>query len=512
MTIAILQALLAIGGCYGLWRLWRALAGHGRASLIIGAGFLLRAFGSLLLFWISWLRLPIARSLQLGDGLWFFAIDGQWYMGYARELLSRGPKAIVFVGTNYASRIFTQWLTLFTGAFGVVASTSILLNCFLYLAACGLILRIAARDERPRDFALAAIAFGPSAILWSLQPLKDTFFAFLIVAMVALWREWQKLWSGEVPHRARSIALCAFAMWYTVYAIAGTRWYVGAFVAAFSLPFLGLVANLPRPRLAGSMIAVVLFLALGHAFFTGGASDIPVLQRPAAQVRTTFHPQMQAQTAKLVLTNARRGFETTPGSTMINPGPALQKVVPSVAAPPSVATPSVVPSVVPVTKAPPPTPPKDAPTGPPVHKRKPRPKPNLNVPPETPQSLAGKIAIGAAAMFIPRVLAQAAGIVRIGGGRGFWLFADLDTVVFDFVVFFALAFSARAIIRRERRVTPLFILVLLLFAALTGPMIYTVANFGTLFRLREMIYVSAALLPLTLDLRTPALHINTNRS
>ncbi|HEX3583423.1 MAG TPA: hypothetical protein VH087_16755, partial [Thermoanaerobaculia bacterium] len=136
MTIAILQSLLAAGGCYGLWRLWRVLANHGRASLLIAAGFLLRAIGSLILFWVSWLRLPVARSLQLGDGLWFFALDGQWYLGYARELLQRGPKAIVFINSNYASRIFTQWLTVFAGAFGAIASTGILLNCFCYLAAC----------------------------------------------------------------------------------------------------------------------------------------------------------------------------------------------------------------------------------------------------------------------------------------------------------------------------------------------------------------------------------------
>jgi hypothetical protein len=96
------------------------------------------------------------------------------------------------------------------------------------------------------------------------------------------------------------------------------------------------------------------------------------------------------------------------------------------------------------------------------------------------------------------------GLVRIGGGRGFWLFADLDTIVFDLVVFLALFLCVRGIVRRERRVTPLFVLVLLVFAGLTGPMIYTVTNFGTLFRLREMVYVLAALLPLTLDLRTPA--------
>src|ERR1041385_1146655 len=56
---------------------------HGRASLIIAAGFLLRAFAGQALFWISYLRLPIARPLQLGDGLWFFAVDGAFYVQYA---------------------------------------------------------------------------------------------------------------------------------------------------------------------------------------------------------------------------------------------------------------------------------------------------------------------------------------------------------------------------------------------------------------------------------------------
>lgn len=121
-------------------------------------------------------------------------------------------------------------------------------------------------------------------------------------------------------------------------------------------------------------------------------------------------------------------------------------------------------------------------------------------PAEPQQSLTAKIVTGASAMFLPRALAQGAGLVRIGGGRGFWFFADVDTLVFDFVVFLAFAFCARSVVRRQRRVTPLFILVALIFVGLTGPMIYAVTNFGTLFRLREMLYVLAALLPLTLDL------------
>ena len=144
--------------------------------------------------------------------------------------------------------------------------------------------------------------------------------------------------------------------------------------------------------------------------------------------------------------------------------------------------------------------PEPAPQIPPAPARVPAPAP---VAPGVEQSLGSKIATGASAMFIPRVIAQPAGLVRIGGGRGFWLFADFDTLVFDFVVFFALAFCLRSIVRRERRVTPLFVLVLLVFAGLSGPMIYAVTNFGTLFRLREMVYVLAAMLPLTLDLRTP---------
>jgi hypothetical protein len=576
MTIPILQVLFTIGGCYGLWRFWRALEGRGRTSQIITAGFLIRAFASQILFWTSWLHLPIARSLQLGDGFWFFALDGKSYLGYAQDLLSRGPDAIAFITANYASRIFTQWFTVFAGAFGAVASTSILFNCFAYLAACALIVRIA-REGRTRNFALAAIAFGPAAILWSLQLLKDTFFVFLIIAMVAIFSEWQKLWRADVLRRSLAIVICGAAMIYAVYAIAGTRWYVGAIVAAASLLFLGLVANLPRPRFAGSVIAVLLFLTLGQAFLLGGDFDVPMPVRAALDVREVFHPRMESETAKVVLTSARRGFETTHGATMIAPGPVLavssmipvpvtqkraepripdelpvaskslsvdllkpaEKIVPPpvvtatmppapvppvvpapVPAPTPIATETIAPPIV-VEQKPAPAPvPAVAPVHHHIHKahaKKPAPAivvvvaaPPAKVTParisapvlpaEPQQSLTAKIVTGASAMFLPRALAQGAGLVRIGGGRGFWFFADVDTLVFDFVVFLAFAFCARSVVRRQRRVTPLFILVALIFVGLTGPMIYAVTNFGTLFRLREMLYVLAALLPLTLDL------------
>jgi hypothetical protein len=155
-----------------------------------------------------------------------------------------------------------------------------------------------------------------------------------------------------------------------------------------------------------------------------------------------------------LVAESREGFESTPAATMILPGPAL-----------------------------PPAP--------------------VAIPTSNPKKVAGSrlhlesLVTGFAAMFLPKVLAQALGLVRIGGGRGFWLFVEIDTLVFDAVVLFALIYCARAL-RNHARLTPLFILLLLTFVMTAVPMMYTVANFGTLFRLRQMVYVIAAILPLAL--------------
>src|SRR5436309_8019436 len=123
MTFAILQAVLTVAACFGLWRFWRTLAAHGTASLVIAGGFVIRAFVGQALFWISWLGLPVARSLQLGEGFWFFAVDSPGYMDYAHYLALGVPQAA------YPSRVFVHVLTLFVAAFGRFASVAILLNC-----------------------------------------------------------------------------------------------------------------------------------------------------------------------------------------------------------------------------------------------------------------------------------------------------------------------------------------------------------------------------------------------
>jgi hypothetical protein len=428
LTIVLLQFVLAAAACFGLWRFWRTLRGRGRSSLIIAAGFLIRALGGQALFWISWLRLPFARSLQLGNGIWVFAIDGQWYLGFANQLIHRGAGAIAAMGTFYPSHLFLQLLTIFTAAFGVVASTAILFNCLAYLATCALILRLS--DTRT-NFALAAIAFGPSTILWSLQPLKDTFFDLLIVAMAAAWLRWQEQWRADAAPKWSSILATAAAMLVVIYEMAGTRWYFATFVCFLSVLFF-VMTRRSRTALIASAI---LFLVMTQVLRIGGLGDIPIPVRrfldPRPSVAAPYKPAAVTQFAAV----SRRGFENTPGATTIVPA---------------------------------------------------RP----NEPP---------VAVGLTAMFVPRMLGQALGLMHIGGGRGFWFVAEIDTLVFDAVIFLAIFWCLRG------RATPLSVLLALLFAVTAGSMAYTVTNFGTLFRLRQMVYVIAAIAPLTVRrIREPA--------
>jgi hypothetical protein len=98
-------------------------------------------------------------------------------------------------------------------------------------------------------------------------------------------------------------------------------------------------------------------------------------------------------------------------------------------------------------------------------------------------------------MIIPRTIAQRLGILDLRGGRGLWLFADFDTIVFDVVCLFCIVALVGAIRRRER-LEPAFWLILIVTVVIGGLLAYTVSNFGTLFRHREMVLLGLLLLPL----------------
>jgi len=588
MVIVLLQIFLATLACAGLWWFWSRTSGQGKASLIIAAGFLLRAMAGQILFWISWLHLPIARSLQLGNGFWFFATDGPGYLAYADELIGRGVTATVFATAIYPSHVFVQLFTTFAALFGTVASIAILLNCAAFLGTCAIITRIGPRDaELPRLVALAAVAFGPGTILWSLQPLKDTFFLFLITALVGVCYRWQQLWREGERRSARRLLTCAALMLIVVYSIAGMRWYFAAMTCAVCIVFFILIAIRIRPKWQALASSVVLLLLLSQAFRIGGDDDIPRWARRLVDPRPVPTTRWYPITVGRYVKSTRRGFDNTPGATMIAPGPAL--AAPRVAHKSAAATNRVragevlsasqvvtadesvtsakpvvanktaaVPKDEPVTSAKPvvakktPAVPKDEPvtSAEPVIAKKtaavPKDEPVTSAKPvvakktaAVPKSavaekpviaaspvpvthrvmpankriveqkgadgaplptppLATTLVAGSSAMFLPRVLGQALGLIRIGGGRGFWFFVEADTLVFDAVLIFAAIYCARAL-RSGARITPLSVFIVLLVAITAAPMIYAVSNFGTLFRLRQMVYLLTALLPLTLS-------------
>ena len=105
-------------------------------------------------------------------------------------------------------------------------------------------------------------------------------------------------------------------------------------------------------------------------------------------------------------------------------------------------------------------------------------------------------------MFLPRLLAESLGIIRVGGGRGLWLFAEIDTIVFDLVLLYAIVYCTRSLSRGRARMTATFVACIVVLVMTAGPMLYTVNNFGTLFRLRLMVYYLAAILPVTLRLHS----------
>ena len=84
--------------------------------------------------------------------------------------------------------------------------------------------------------------------------------------------------------------------------------------------------------------------------------------------------------------------------------------------------------------------------------------------------------------------------MRFRGGRGLWLFADFDTLVFDAMLFFAI--YALVVWVRLRMVTaPTLWQIVIMAGMISAVIAYAVNNFGTLFRHRDMVYVAICLIP-----------------
>lgn len=333
MSVALVQLLLCLGAGYFLWRLWRAFDGEDRfVRTVVFVGFAGRALAGTALFWISWLRLPIARSLQIGDGLWFFALDARVYMPNAAAAAHEGLRAILNIPKGSASVTYVQSLAVFLLLFGIVASVALLLNLFCYLGTCLILTKLqkstpAARI--PALIALTAISLSPSGVLWSLQPLKDTFFQFLIIAFVGGCVLWQRAWQSRPA--AVPLLTAAFAMFATLFAMGGIRWYFALAVLGSALAFLllnGVTAA--RPWKARALAAgALLFVAISQAFVLGAGPYAPPRLTNLLSLKRTGERRLDALSPSTFIRDIRQlrtSFELAGGATSIGVGGKLARL------------------------------------------------------------------------------------------------------------------------------------------------------------------------------------------
>jgi len=458
MLVAV-QALLTAAAGWLLWKAWRVLARRDVAvGRIVGAGILLRAFGEQVLFWVSFLGLPVARGMQDGDGFWKFAVDAELYFGFSRALVAKGWKSIVMVDRTLPSPAFLQILAVFLLFFGLAVTVGVLLNLFAYLACCNAVVRLGQLDgpaRRPTLVALAAISFSPSLVLWSTQPLKDAFFVSMVAVFVAACAQWRKGWLTD---QVRWLPLFGslLLLLVTLYAVAGMRWYFGMLLCVASVPFLFATVVTSRRRIVAGVVNVLALLLLVQvaAFISA-----PYLPPPIARLLHGSAAPQAAQDLVVVVEQSRAGFDKTGGKSRIEEGETLARVD---------------------RKA------KPAAPAPPVDGQ-PR------VPETVPRSTIGRVAAGLIAVVIPRFVSERLGIIHVGGGGGLWPVIEADTLLFDVILVMVIYYAVRAAAAGGLR-DPSFWLIVLITGGITVLLAYTISNFGTLFRHRSMILLGLALL------------------
>jgi hypothetical protein len=448
--VPLVRILATVAAGAAMWWLWRRVARDPSVAWIVGAGFVGRALIAVALFWISFLALPIAPQLQIGNGLWFFAQDAVRYYRLALEAAAAGPTGILWVDPALPSACYIQMLAASVLALGPTPAAALVLNLAAYLTTCVLLVVWARRAGVPQGtlrMALVALSFSPSIALWSLQPLKDVPFLLLVVAYAMTTWLWLDALASPAPD-ARRLPAPVAALAAMAYVLAGIRWYFAMMLVVMSTAALILTVWRHRNARRAGFVS-------GTIFVISAALLVPVPAAPylPGWVAQLVRPQSlrdlaAAPQAGMDYLNAvRSGSEREEAATQIRLGPSWQRSSASST---------------------------DASAG-----------------DGEPQTGSERLAAGLLVMLVPRVLLTSAGLVTLEGGRGFWAFADLDTVCFDATLIAALALMWR---RRRSPAHPMLWPLILMTLAVVILMCYQVANFGTLFRLRSMVAICAILL------------------
>lgn len=450
----LIVVALALAAC-GVW--WIRISADRTVRTIVAVGLLARAVPGLALFWISAQRLPIGSSLQLDPGFWFFGLDAEIYYRLAVAAATQGLGAIAVLAPALPSVFYVKSLAAALYLFGLSPASSLLFNLFAYAALVSCAIRWHTRSGSSTVTLLvtvSAVSLAPSWILWTYQPLKDTYFLLLVGLYFYAADRWYRRLLADTWSWAAAIGVLGVLAIIT-FGIAGIRWYF-AVVLVLMIP-IALLTTLGGRWHGSWWRAIAATLAIGlllEVAVSGAGPNVPVWLRTVARpssVQALLEIRYIAANATSALRIAHAGSVRVAGATRIQ---LLRDEGSSLTPTDTAADASAV------------------------------------------DLMRGNLA----AMLLPRWLASRIGRVTIGGGRGLWAFADLDTV------FFALTILASGwVVRRQfgqgDRLGPAFWHVIAVTVVITLLLAYEAANFGTLFRLRSMIALGIALLPLTLERR-----------
>ena len=418
-------------------------------GVIVGLGLILRAWSSLGLFAISYLDLPFLSSLHSGDGFWHLALDARTYYDLSSAV---GFGAVMPPGAP--SPAFIGALAVWMRTVGSSPASAILLNLVLYVLIC--VLLIAAfrplTDTIVRRAAVVTVStfsFSPILVLLGTQPLKDVFFAALVVcATVGMFHLLLRI-APSVGRWGWSLPLTGVAL--AVFLISGVRVYYAVLIWGAALAGLVLrIVTLPRREAWMAVPRAIVSVVLLWCAFMWGAGDaytdymirvsrmLPKSMSEALPI-TPSHSTESSTSSHAALTELetyRQGFVRSGGATNLADSAEASSLAPTAA-----------------------------------------------------------VSLGLAALFVPITLLMRLSIVDMSGGRGFLLVTDADTL---FVILTIAAITWVIWSAREgwRDMVPFLAFAVPLAVVCSLLLGYVVTNYGTLFRLRILAMFPIWMLPL----------------
>lgn len=443
LSVCVLAALLIVWLCRWIRRRDTLI------GTIVQIGLALRLWSGLLLFGISYLKLPILQGLYIGDGFWDLAPDARGYYWAARIAAEDGLRT---VRDSSPSPVFVKALGLWMHAVGISPASAVLLNAVGYLGIAGILVAALGRDRsRSARWAVAlslfAFTFSPAFLLFGTQALKDQFLSLLLAGTCgAVWVGFTALLASTGRRGLCAGALGAIAAALLTYLVAGIRPYV-AFL--FVLTVTGVLAAFTLRRslrqVPAYLLACALVVALLWVSFRAGAGPYYGYYETSLLAVAGLSTGQADPPAGEILA-AREGFVNAGGATNVVPrvrryeGAGLLRRA---------------------------------------------------------WERIEQLVLGTLVLLVPISLLRWLSIVQFEGGRGLLLVTDIDTLFID-VTLIAVVLLLKRAWKPPRPNLEYAVFTVILCVVLAALMGFVVTNFGSLFRLRLMVAALIWLLPLAI--------------